>query len=146
MHVLINEAIKNLDPLVQQKNASIYCDMDAMNQVLLADRGYILIVLTNILENALKYTIHPKILVSTSNDNGNFLVSIKDNGKGIEKKYLNKVFRKFYRVPNGEQVSTRGFGLGLSFVKKIVTAHRGKIHVESIPGIGSNFEINLPIL
>ncbi|MFL5773942.1 MAG: sensor histidine kinase [Flavisolibacter sp.] len=146
MHALINEAINNLDPLVQEKNANISCELDAMNQLLFADRGYLLIVLTNILENALKYTTHPKILVSTANNNGSIFVSIKDNGKGIEKKYLTKVFRKFYRVPNGEQVSTRGFGLGLSFVKKIVTAHKGKIHVESIPGIGSNFEINLPIL
>jgi two-component system phosphate regulon sensor histidine kinase PhoR len=145
LHQVIDEAINNLRPLADEKNAEIHCELEAVNQVLMADKGYLLIVLTNVIENALKYTTHPKILVSTFNDNGNIFVAVKDNGKGIEKKYLGKVFTKFYRVPNGEQVATRGFGLGLAFVKRIVQAHHGKIRVESIPGIGSNFEISLPV-
>ena len=85
------------------------------------------------------------ILNTYNDDNGHIVLSVKDNGKGIEKKYLDKIFTKFYRVPTGEQVSARGFGLGLTFVKRIVHAHNGKITVESVPGIGSNFIIKLPL-
>ncbi len=145
LHVLIHEAISNLRPLVHEKNAEIRCHLNAIHYALLADKGYLLIVLTNVLENALKYTKVPDIIVSTTNLNGNVFVSVKDNGKGIEKKYLNKVFKKFYRIPNGNQVATRGFGLGLAFVRKIVTAHKGKISVESTPGQGSEFHISLPL-
>ena len=128
MHALINEAIKNLDPLVQQKNAGIYCDLDAMNQVLLADRGYILIVLTNILENALKYTSHPKIQVSTSNDNGNFLVSIKDNGKGIESAGLSD--RESWGL-FGMHERTRRFA--------------GELNISGKAGQGTTLQLRLPL-
>ena len=86
LHQLIDEAISNLRPLADEKNAEIHCELEAVNQVLMANKGYLLIVLTNVIENALKYTTHPKIQVSTFNDNGNIFVAVKDNGKGIEKK------------------------------------------------------------
>jgi two-component system, OmpR family, phosphate regulon sensor histidine kinase PhoR len=89
--------------------------------------------------------VEPKIIISTVNVGNEVLFSVKDNGKGIEKRYRGRIFNKFYRVPNGEQVSARGFGLGLHFVKRIVMAHRGRINVDSIPGVGSDFRIFLPI-
>ncbi|MFL5809032.1 MAG: sensor histidine kinase [Flavisolibacter sp.] len=142
---LIEEALNNLRPLIQNKNAEVSCELDTKDEVILVDRGYLLIVVINLIENALKYSEQPKILISTSYENGNFFLSVKDNGKGIRRKHLDKVFKKFYRVPNGEEVSIRGFGLGLAFVKKIVAAHRGKIKVDSIHGVGSDFQIRLPI-
>lgn len=144
LHRLIQEALNNLQPLIQQKGAQVQCTLEAVNPVLFADRGYLLIVLTNLIENSLKYSEKPRIVVSTANENGGVLVSVKDNGRGIEPKYKNKVFKKFYRVPNGEQVSARGFGLGLAFVKRIVDSHKGKISVDSIHGVGSDFRVRLP--
>jgi two-component system phosphate regulon sensor histidine kinase PhoR len=144
LHELIDEALNNLQPLVQSKSAKVECDFEAGDAFLMADRGYLLIVIINIIENALKYSVQPVIRISTTYQNGLFVVSVKDNGKGIGKKYLDKVFRTFYRVPNGEEVHTRGFGLGLAFVKKIIVAHRGKIRLESIPGVGSDFRLSLP--
>lgn len=144
LHTVIEEALDNLQPLTSEKNAAIERHFEAVNDLMLSDRGYLLIVVTNLIENALKYARQPKVIISTKKENGSFLLSVKDNGIGIEQKHLNKIFKKFYRVVNGEQASGRGFGLGLAFVKRIINAHNGKIFVESIPGIGSNFIIKLP--
>jgi two-component system phosphate regulon sensor histidine kinase PhoR len=145
LHILIEEALKNLQPLISQKEAAIGTELNAENPVLFADKGYLLIVVTNLVENALKYSRDPKIILRTENENGSILLFVKDNGKGIEKKYRDKIFKKFFRIPDGEQMSARGFGLGLAFVKRIILSHHGKIKVESISGIGSEFRVKLPV-
>lgn len=142
---LVHEAIINLEPLINEKNAAIQLDFNTKKDELQADHGYLVIVVTNLIENALKYSRHPRIIIQTYNENGHVVLSIKDNGQGIPKKYQQKIFRKFYRVPNGEQVTARGFGLGLTLSKRIVQAHHGKVVVESIPEVGSNFIIKLPV-
>jgi two-component system phosphate regulon sensor histidine kinase PhoR len=145
IHDVIEEAINNLQTLIASKNGVIEKCLRANSPYIIADRGYLLIVITNLIENALKYSERPKILVSTQSNASGIVLSVKDNGKGIEKKHQSKIFKKFYRVPNGEQTSARGFGLGLAFVKRIVQSHRGKINVESTPGVGSEFRIFLPV-
>jgi two-component system phosphate regulon sensor histidine kinase PhoR len=145
LHSLIDEALTNLQPLIADKKAKIECNFFAERSVLSADKGYLLIVITNLIENALKYSREPKLTISTGNENSSIIFSVKDNGKGIEKKYRNKIFKRFYRVPNGEQMSARGFGLGLAFVKRIIDSHHGKISVESIPGVGSDFKVKIPL-
>jgi len=145
LHEVIEEALNNLHTLVASRHASIKTCLCAGDPYIIADEGYLLIVITNLIENALKYARDPEIIISTRSTASGISLSVKDNGKGIEKKYWNKIFKKFYRVPNGEQVSERGFGLGLAFVKRIVQAHRGKISVNSKPGEGSEFRIFLPV-
>jgi two-component system phosphate regulon sensor histidine kinase PhoR len=145
LHEVIEEAITNLQTLVASRNAEIERCFEASDPHLYADKGYLLIVITNLIENALKYSEQPKIVISTRGGGNEIVFAVKDNGKGIDKKYWNKIFKKFYRVPNGEQVSARGFGLGLAFVKRIVQAHHGKISVRSKPGVGSEFSIFLPV-
>lgn len=142
---LVEEAITNLQPLIEEKKASIKYEFNAKKDWLFADHGYLVTVITNLIENALKYSKAPRIIIQTYNENGHVALSVKDNGQGIPKKYLRKIFRKFYRVSNGEQVAARGFGLGLPFSKRIVQAHHGKVVVESIPEVGSNFIIKLPV-
>lgn len=145
MHEVIEEAINNLQTLIASRNAEIERSFKASDPHFIADKGYLLIVITNLIENALKYSEHPKIAISTRGGGNEIVLTVKDNGKGIDKKYQNKIFKKFYRVPNGEQVSARGFGLGLAFVKRIVHAHHGKISVKSKLGVGSEFSIFLPV-
>jgi two-component system phosphate regulon sensor histidine kinase PhoR len=99
----------------------------------------------NIIDNAIKYSKKPCIIITTKNTSQGVSFSIKDNGIGIEQKQLGKIFRKFFRIQSGEIYTAKGFGIGLSFVKKIVKAHSGSITVESIPGNGSNFIIDLPL-
>ena len=145
LHVLIGEALRNLHPLIQDKKAKVICQLDAERCIVTGDRNYLLIVITNLVENGLKYSVSPVIIVCTQSRNNSFVLSVKDNGKGIEKKFRKQIFRRFYRVPDKEVVQARGFGLGLAFVKRIVQAHNGTIKVESIPGIGSDFQTILPI-
>lgn len=145
LHELIQEALNNLHPLIGEKNAQIDCLLDADHHVLLADKGYLLVVITNLVENALKYSLHPQIIIQTKNEDNRIVFSVKDNGRGIEKRYRQKIFRKFYRVPVKDEMPARGFGLGLAFVKRIVLAHSGSIKVDSIPGIGSDFQTSLPV-
>ncbi len=143
MHLLIKEAIESLQPLIEEKKASVLLELNATNAILSADKDYLFIVLINLIENALKYAINPKVIIATVNKGKQLLISVKDNGEGIEKKYISKIFKKFFRVTKGDIHSAKGFGIGLSFVKKIVDSHHGEIKVESIKGIGSIFTIAL---
>ena len=99
------------------------------------------------MDNAVKYKKEgePLVLeVHTWNADGRLMLSVKDNGIGIKKENLKKVFDKFYRVHTGNVHNVKGFGLGLAYVKKIVDLHKGEIKVESVYGKGTKFTISLP--
>ena len=142
---LICNAIEQLQFQVEEKEAVIELDLKEKNTVIQADKNNLYIVLLNLISNALKYAPRPQIIISTSIEHKQYCVSIKDNGVGIEKKFLRKLFRKFYRIPTGDLHNTKGLGLGLYFVNKIIDAHGGKIIVNSILGIGTEFKILLPV-
>jgi two-component system, OmpR family, phosphate regulon sensor histidine kinase PhoR len=146
IHDLVKEAVSNLTPLINEKRATLHYQLAATTPVLQADRDYLIIVITNILDNAIKYSRHPEIMISTGNATRTLTLSVKDNGIGIEKNHAKKLFQKFYRVQRGEVYTAKGFGIGLSFVKKIIAAHKGKVTVESSLGKGSNFLVELPII
>ena len=145
LHELIEEAIVNLHPLINEKKADLKFQPGASNPFLTGDKDYLVIVIMNIIDNAIKYSKKPCIIITTKNTSQGVRFSIKDNGIGIEQKQLGRIFRKFFRIQSGEIYTAKGFGIGLSFVKKIVKAHSGSITVESIPGTGSNFIIDLPL-
>ena len=145
IHQLINIAVNNLSPVIDEKNAELHYGLDADNPIVFADRNYILIVITNLIDNAVKYSKDPYISIITKNVNNSLELSINDNGIGIDKKQQKKLFQKFYRVRSGDTYITKGFGLGLTVVKKILKAHRGKIKIESSSGQGSTFIVELPL-
>jgi two-component system, OmpR family, phosphate regulon sensor histidine kinase PhoR len=145
IHELIHEAVNNLAPLISEKKARLDYKFEAAKHVLQADRDYILIVITNLVDNALKYSGNPEIIISTQSDNEWVTIAVKDNGIGIAEGEMKKLFRKFYRVRMGDVYATKGFGLGLAFIRRILRAHKGKILVESKEGTGSIFTIKLPI-
>lgn len=139
---LIEESVAQLQPLADSRKARITLKLDDRDPKLYADAGHLSIAIVNIIENALKYAEEPRVLIQTLHENGNVLLSIKDNGIGIEPKYLKRIFQKFYRVPTGNIHNVKGFGLGLNFSRQIITEHDGKIQVSSIPGIGTEFKIS----
>ena len=106
-------------------------------------------VVFNLIDNAVKYRKPDEemfLKVATWNDENNVCLSIEDNGLGIKKENLKKIFEKFYRVHTGNVHDVKGFGLGLAYVKKIVDLHKGNIRVESEYGKGTKFIITLPII
>ena len=143
-HTLIEEAIRNLTPLISEKKAQLTLQLNATKPELIADRDYLIIVITNLVDNAIKYSRNPSITLVTTNTDQAIRLEVVDNGIGIEKHQLNKIFNKFFRARAGETYAAKGFGIGLSFVKRIITAHSGKIKVTSVPGTGSTFAIELP--
>ncbi len=142
---IIKDVLKDMDPLVRQTNTRIEFFPENSNQTISADESNIAMVIVNLLENAIKYSKEPHVIITTASENGHYSISVKDNGIGIEKKYIKQLFKKFFRVPTGNVHNVKGFGLGLNFVKKVIDAHKGKIIVNSIPGIGTEFKIILPL-
>ncbi|MCB0663359.1 MAG: GHKL domain-containing protein [Saprospiraceae bacterium] len=111
------------------------------------DRQAISSVLFNLIENGLKYNASPQkqITVNATIENGNFQVSIADNGMGIPEEEKKNVFKKFYRIGNEDTRQTKGTGLGLYIVKEIIRAHKGRIAIEANQPEGSIFKIILPL-
>lgn len=141
---LINEVIMQLDPLIKMRNAKIELQLDNNHTTIVADKPHLSLVVVNLVENAIKYSDNPFVIISTHINHVHFTLSVKDNGIGIKKEYIKHIFRKFYRVPTGDVHNVKGFGLGLNFVKKVIDAHHGRITVNSIPEIGTEFKIILP--
>jgi two-component system phosphate regulon sensor histidine kinase PhoR len=109
------------------------------------DKSAIVDSLVNLLSNAYKYGGQPrKIVITASVTSHGATITVRDNGKGIARKEHKRIFEKFYRVDDLLARQQEGSGLGLSIVKHVVRAHRGKILVDSEPGRGSTFTLILP--
>lgn len=142
---LIEQAVAKVQPLIEDRKAQLEINLrDETQDELLADRTHLELAVVNLLENALKYSSNPHIVLTTGKEDSNIFISVKDNGIGIEKKFHKNVFKKFYRVPTGDVHNVKGFGLGLNFVKRIIDAHHGSIKINSLPGIGTEFKLLLP--
>jgi len=146
IHDVLQDAITKINLQIEKKGGKITLDLQAKYSTIEADRVHITNIIYNLLDNANKYTPWaPIILISTRNISKGLLISIKDNGIGINKANLKKIFDKLYRVPTGNVHNVKGFGLGLSYVKTVVEKHNGKITVESEMKKGSTFSIYLPL-
>ena len=142
---LANVVVRNMLIQVKNKNGQIFNHLDAENSIAEVDEVHFTNVLFNLIDNAIKYSNgRPDITISTFNSNGKIGVSIQDKGVGINKADQKRIFDQFYRVPTGNVHNVKGFGLGLSYVKNIISLHNGDIHVESEPGQGTCFTIHLP--
>ena len=110
-----------------------------------ADTPYLRLCLINLIENAIKYAATPVIDITTKIEANYFCIAVKDNGIGIATEHQKKIFERFYRIKDGELHTSKGFGLGLHFVKKVIDTHRGKIEVDSGIGKGSTFTMKIPL-
>jgi len=110
------------------------------------DRTHLSNAINNLVDNAIKYSGElPVVHIRSSIENGNLTIRVKDNGIGIPKTYQESIFDTFFRVPTGNLHNVKGFGLGLSYVKKIIELHGGRITVHSEPDKGSEFIIQIPV-
>ena len=146
VHALIQEVVKNNTHVVNENNGSIQLDLCASDTIIEADKLHFTNVLNNLIDNALKYCVKkPLITVKTENVSGYLKINVSDNGIGISAEHQKRVFQKFYRVPTGNLHDVKGFGLGLSYVRTIIEAHKGSIKLESELGKGSTFKISIPL-
>jgi len=145
LHEIIHDVVKNMSIQVEIRDGQINTCLMASQSKLLADKVHITNIITNLLDNANKYTpVKPRILLETNNLENGIVISVTDNGVGISKNSQKKIFEKLYRVPTGNIHNVKGYGLGLSYVKFIVDKHKGSISVDSEPGQGTRFRIFLP--
>ena len=142
---LISEAVSSVKILAEEKSGRIVQELMEESPVIPVDRIHLVNAIGNLLTNALKYTRNdPVIRIRTFLQGDFYAIEISDNGIGIPAKYQKYIFDKYFRVPTGDVHNIKGFGIGLSYVKSVVTGHGGRIHVTSEPGKGSIFTILLP--
>jgi two-component system phosphate regulon sensor histidine kinase PhoR len=142
---LLKRAVLQLETMLAKKNGSVEWELEPKNVRLNADEENLYLAFYNIINNAIKYSVTPKVIIHTFSEDGLYHIIVKDNGPGIEPAHQKKIFQKFYRAQNGNIHAVKGLGLGLYFTRKVVEAHSGTIRVSSIPGIGTNFIMQLPI-
>lgn len=143
---LTSEVVATLRPLAERKRIGLRLDPFQDVPDVRADRGQLKQVLTNLVDNAIKYTgedgtvrIHARV------EGGRAVVSVSDTGPGIAAEHLPRIFERFYRVDKARSRELGGTGLGLAIVKHLVEAHGGAVSVESEPGRGSTFRFSLPL-
>lgn len=145
IHEIIKKVTGNFAIQFDSIGGKVEVELSATDPLIIVDEVHITNVINNLLDNALKYRNgHPVIVISTQNTSRGMVIAVKDNGIGISKDNLKRIFDQFYRVPTGNIHNVKGFGLGLSYVKKITEAHEGKIWVESIFNEGTVFSLYLP--
>ncbi len=145
MHELIQNAIQKIILQVEAKHGTIQTNLNATSSYIKGDKIHLTNVISNLLDNANKYSPHtPQITISTENNGKGILVHVDDQGVGINRINQKKIFDNLYRVSTGNVHDVKGFGLGLSYVKAIVEKHGGNISLESEPMKGSRFTVFIP--
>lgn len=143
---LVKESVDSIRLIVENRNGTIFEKYKAQKDALSVDNFHLGNIILNVLENANKYTPKsPQISVETYNVNDNYVIKISDNGIGMSKHVLGKIFDKFYREETGNIHNVKGHGLGLAYVKHIMELHGGQVDVESEKDKGSTFYLKLPL-
>lgn len=147
VHSLVSEVISNYTLQLQEKKGRIELDLNAKHDLINGDEVHFRNVISNLVDNAVKYSNEHLVLkISSANVNRNLVLKFEDNGIGMTKETVRRIFEKFYRAHTGNLHNVKGFGLGLSYVKTIVDAHDGRIKAESSPGKGSAFTLEVPVM
>jgi two-component system phosphate regulon sensor histidine kinase PhoR len=145
IHDVIEKVLNNMSLQIEQRGGELDLQFDADQEVVEADELHLTNIVYNLLDNALKYSPDsPHITLSTRSLPEGVSITVTDKGLGMSKEQTSRIFEKFYRVPTGNLHDVKGFGLGLSYVKKMIDEHHGQILVDSQPGKGSSFEVILP--
>lgn len=148
IHKIIEDVAGNFVLRLQEKGGDMEMHLDAQTDLIDGDEVHINNIVNNLLDNAVKYSkegVPPHISLSTSSTPKKFILRIEDNGIGMSRETVKRIFEKFYRAHTGNLHNVKGFGLGLSYVKTVVNSHDGTIKPESTLGKGSIFTIELPL-
>ena len=145
VHTIIRDTLENFKLQLQEKNGRSELQLNAKHDVLKADEVHFTNLISNLIDNAVKYSNDNVVIsISTHNTSKSLVIRIEDNGIGMNKETQRRIFEKFYRAHTGNIHNVKGFGLGLSYVKTVVDAHHGKIRVDSTIGKGTIFTMEFP--
>ena len=145
-HLVIEEALENVRLQLEGKGGSSELLLNAKTDLIEADEVHFMNVITNLIDNAIKYSKENLLIrIATQSNSRNLIIRIEDNGIGMTKETQRRIFEKFYRAHTGNLHNVKGFGLGLSYVKTIVEGHQGKIKVDSTIGKGTTFTLEFPL-
>lgn len=156
-NAIIEEVASTFTLKVHNVGGTIDTQLDAEDPIIFADQMHFTNVIFNLLDNAVKYRrqdakdekgnpINLHLNIRTANENNRLKIYISDNGIGIKKENLKRIFDRFYRVSTGNRHDVKGFGLGLAYVTSVVEGHKGNIRAESVFGQGTTFIITLPLM
>ena len=149
LNELLESIASSFSLRVEHTGGKIFTEIEAVDSAIYVDEVHFQNAITNQMDNAVKYRKPEQpldIYIRTWNEKDRLCFSIRDTGLGIKKENVKKIFDKFYRVHTGNVHDVKGFGLGLAYVKKIITLHEGEIKCESEIGKGTTFTISLPVL
>ena len=147
-HQVIKDVVENFTLQLEEKNGKAEVLLNAENDFIDADEVHFSNLIINLIDNAIKYSKEdqpPIIKITTQSTPKSIVIVIEDNGIGMNKETVKRVFEKFYRAHTGNIHNVKGFGLGLSYVKTMVEAHGGEIRVDSVLGKGSTFTMEFPL-
>jgi two-component system phosphate regulon sensor histidine kinase PhoR len=146
VHEVVQQVLENFELQFLEKGAQVTFQAEASSDLIDADEVHFNNLINNLVDNAVKYSQAPLLLKISTQNNGKFVqIRIEDNGIGMSKETLKRIFEKFYRAHTGNLHNVKGFGLGLSYVKTIVDAHGGKIKADSTLGKGTIFTLDFPL-
>ena len=146
VRVIIDEALERVRPLALARGIPLHDQEPPDDLVVACDPGQLVSAVTNLLDNAIKYSDElARVDVSARRENGDVVIEVQDRGIGIPATDLERVFERFYRVDKARSRSTGGTGLGLAIVRHIAHAHGGDVTVTSLEGEGSTFRLTLPL-
>lgn len=148
VHQVIEDVVDNFMLRLDEKGGSLEMNLQAEQYIIEADEVHFSNLINNLFDNAVKYSkdnVPPRVCISTLSNTKKIFIKIEDNGIGMTRETLKRIFEKFYRAHTGNIHNVKGFGLGLSYVKTVVEAHEGVIKADSILGKGSSFTIELPL-
>ncbi len=145
VHKLINKLSDNFRLGLKEINGEISLNLKAKRALISADRVHVMNMISNLLDNAKKYSRqNPQIIITTENFKDGIKIIVEDQGIGISAEHQKQIFKKLYRVPTGNIHDVKGFGLGLYYTKTMAEAHGGFVNLQSTLGEGSRFELYLP--
>jgi len=145
VNAIITDTVANYTLQLQEIEGRIDLKLNAENDLINGDAVHFKNLVSNLIDNAVKYSKEKLVLrISSSNVGRNLMLRFEDNGIGMSKETVRRIFEKFYRAHTGNLHNVKGFGLGLSYVKTIIDAHGGRIRVDSTLGKGSCFTLEVP--
>lgn len=156
-NAIIEEVASTFNVKVHNVGGEIVTQLDAEDPIICADQMHFTNVIFNLLDNAVKYRrqdatnedgtpVRLQLKLRTENEGHHLKIYVSDNGMGIKRENLKRVFKQFFREEGGNVHNVKGSGLGLAYVASVIQAHKGRIHAESTVGEGTTFIITLPLM